>query len=103
MRGAKLSEIKECYRQIGLNEFEREIVKHLSVLEICDLIMPISHGKKIKYFVPKIDKLPLKIAFKADTEDGDRDTLRWIRDISALIAKHEPTRMRIFQEHQHGA
>jgi len=99
--GARAAEIRECYKEIGLGEYEKEIVKHLSVLEICNFITPVSHGKKIKYFVPKIASLPIKIAFKADTENRDRDTLRWIREISALIAEHEPTRMRIFQEHQH--
>lgn len=103
LRGAKASEIRDCYREIGLEKFEREIVKHLSVLEICKYIMPVSHGKKIKYFVPLIQKLPIRFAFKHGVEDRDRDTLRWIGDISALISTHEPTRMRIFQEHQNVA
>lgn len=103
LRGAKIVEIKECYEAIGLSDYIPEIVKHLSVLEICKYIIPVSHGRKTKYFVPLIESLPLKIAFKAGVDDGDRDTLRWIRDISALIAKHEPTRMKIFQEHQHAA
>jgi hypothetical protein len=101
LRGAKIAEIKDCYRAIGLGDFEKEIVKHLSVLEICKSIIPVSHGKKIKYFVPLIQKNPIRFAFKPDVADRDRDTLRWIGDISALIATHEPTRMRIFQEHQH--
>lgn len=103
LRGAKLAEIKECYVNIELEEFESEIVKHLSVLEICKHIMPVSHGKKIKYFVPLIEQIPMKFAFKSDAKDRDRDTLRWIGEISSLIAKHEPTRMRIFQEHQNVA
>lgn len=103
LRGAKLAEIKECYREIGLGKFEREIVRHLSVLEILDYLMPVSHGKKITFFVPMIARLPLKIAFGSDVPNRDRDTLRWVRDISGLIAKHEPTRMKIFQEHQNAA
>lgn len=103
LRGAKAAEIKECYKQIGLEEYEKEIVKHLSVLEICNYILPVSHGKKIKYFVPLIGKIPIRFAFKSNAADRDRDTLRWIGEISALVAVHEPTRMRIFQEHQHVA
>ena len=103
LRGAKATEIRECYRAIGLFEFESEIVKHLSVLEICNYVVPVSHGRRIKYFVPLIDKLPIRIAFRAGVDDGNRDTLRWIRDISALVLKHEPTRMRIFQEHHNAA
>jgi hypothetical protein len=102
-RGAKLSELKECYQAVDMQEYEKELVKHLSVLEICKLIKPISHGKKNKYFVPLIESLPIKVSFKPEANDRDRDTLRWIGEISALIAKHEPTRMKIFQEHQHGA
>lgn len=103
LRGAKATELRDCYDAAGLSQFTPEIVQHLSVLEICKYLIPVSHGKKIRYFVPTIDKLPLRIAFKPDVDDSQRDTLRWIRDVSALIAKHEPTRMRIFQEHQHGA
>lgn len=103
LRGAKVAEIKDCYRQIGLGKFDKEIVKHLSVLEICKYIIPISHGKKIKYFVPLIEKIPIRFAFKSDVADRDRNTLRWIGEISALITMHEPTRMRIFQEHQNAA
>lgn len=103
LRGAKLSEIKDCYRCMVLDEFEPELIKHLSILEICGHLVPVSHGKKIKYFVPLIENMPMKFAFTVDAADRDRDTLRWIRDISSLVAKHEPTRMRIFQEHQHAA
>lgn len=54
LRGARLAELRDCYASIGMEAFEREIVKHLSVLEICKLIEPVSHGKKTKYFVPKV-------------------------------------------------
>jgi hypothetical protein len=103
LRGAKFPEIKLCYRELGLEVFEKEILRHLSVLEICNYIKQINHGRKIIYYVPLIDYLSLKIAFKAGAADRDRNTLRWIQDISALIVIHEPTRMRIFQEHQHAA
>jgi hypothetical protein len=103
LRGAKITEIKECYRELNLEKYEDEIIKHLSVLEICKHLVPVSHGKKKKYFVPKIEKLPLKVAFTTDTDDRDRNVLRWIGEISGLVAKHEPTRMKIFQEHQDGA
>ena len=101
MRGARIPEIKECYDELALGEYDGEIVKQLSALEICGLVLPVKHGKKYKYFVPVTDKMPLKIAFNAKAVDQDRDTLRWITEISDLIAKHEPTRMKLFQEHHH--
>jgi hypothetical protein len=101
LRGAKMGEIQECYRSINLPQIPAEILRHLSVLEICSLIVPVDHGKKVKYYVPRIGELPLKIAFKFGVDNRDRDTLRWIREISELVRIHEPTRMRIFQEHQH--
>jgi hypothetical protein len=103
LRGAKIGEIKSCYEAVGLLKYQDEIVKHLSVLEICNLVQPISHGKKAKYYLPNVQRLPLKIAFKPDVEDRDRDTLRWIREIAALVLQHEPARMKIFQEHQNAA
>lgn len=100
LRGARLPEIKDCYEALGLIDFEKEIIKHLSVLEICKFIVPVSHGKKVKYFVPLIGSIPIRVAFNAGVEDRDRDTLRWINEISAQIVAEEPARMRIFQEHQ---
>ena len=74
----------------------------LSVLEICGLIQHVDHGKN-RYYVPRVDALPLRVAFKSGVADRDRDTLRWIREISQLILDDEPARMRIFQEHQNAS
>lgn len=102
LRGAKSSEIRECYDAILPTVSNKEILKHLSILEICKLVRHVDHGKKAKYFVPLIGDIPLKTAFRSGVSDRDRDTLRWIREIAKLIAEGDPTRMAIFQEHQNG-
>ncbi len=102
LRGAKMTELRECYNSVLPSVSNRELLKHLSILEICGLIRHVDHGRKARYFVPLIDAIPLKVAFVSGAEDRDRDTMRWIRDISKLIAESDPTRMAIFQEHQNG-
>lgn len=97
-----MSEVKSCYEAAGFGGYSSEIIKHISVLEICKLIKKVSHGQKLKYYVPLIQGMPLRFAFKDEVEDKDRNALRWIEEISRLIAEHDSTRMRIFQEHQHG-
>ena len=103
IRGARIQEIKQCYEAIGKDITTADIHKQFSALEICGLVKPVSHGKKLKYFIPLTPRMPLRIAFKPNVKDRDRDTLRWIGEISSLIAKHEPTRLKIFQEHHNAA
>lgn len=103
LRGAKISEIKQCFAIAGHNISESTIVKHLSVLEICRFIRPVSHGRKLRFYIPLISELPIRFSFTKYAEDRQRNILRWIQEISALILEQDSVRMRIFQEHQHGA
>lgn len=103
LRGARISEINDCFKSLSVTCSENEIVKHLSILEICRFIKPVSHGKKIKYFIPTISKIPINFGFKPGVPNANRNTLRWISEISKLVLQHDSKRMAFFQEHQNAA
>lgn len=92
LRGAKLAEIKSIYSSIGFGSFENEIVKHLSVLEIVGHVVPVTHGRKIKYYIPKTDKSAtstrfwgkakqLRTSLQSETERGF-----WLSRASRMLA-----------------
>jgi hypothetical protein len=103
LRGARLSEIKTCMIAAGCPVKDDEVVKYLSVLEICNLIVTVSHGKKLKVYVPLTGALPLRFAFISGTADHQRNILRWIHEISALVKAEDDRRIKIFQEHSSAA
>jgi hypothetical protein len=102
LRGAKITELKQCFNEAGISVTEQILLKHLSVLEICDLVLPVSYGKKHKFYIPTISELPIRFAFSKGTPDRERNILRWIQEISALLLEQDSIRMRIFREHHHG-
>ena len=85
LRGGRLTEIRQCFSAAGVEIIESTILKHLSVLEICRFITPVSHGRKLKYYIPLISELPIRFAFSDKAADRQRNILRWIQEISALV------------------
>jgi hypothetical protein len=99
LRGGKISEIRRCIEQFGFTDTESEIQKHLSALEICGFITVKDHGK-LKYYVPRARDMPLSVRFKKHVAPSQKNSIRWLADISGMIAKSEPARIDIFQEYQ---
>lgn len=102
LRGAKLNEIKECFRMTTIDDItDRDIKKYLDTLQICGLVERASNGSKHVHFIPKITQLPIKAAFQKNIGDEKRDILRWIQSIAADILQEDPVRMKMFQRHNH--
>lgn len=102
LRAAKLAEIKMALRASGVTgeSFnEKDIKRCLDILIICKLLKPVMHGK-LDYYVSQVNDLPLKISWKKGTADKDRDTLRWIREISEAGKIDDKDRFEIFWEHK---
>lgn len=102
LRAAKLAEIKMALKAsevLGENFNEKNVRRCLDILIICKLLKPVKHGK-LDYYVSQVNDLPLKISWKSGTANKDRDTLRWIKEISEAGKIDDKDRFEIFWEHK---
>jgi hypothetical protein len=102
LRAAKFKEIKIALKAsevMGETFNENDIRRCLDILIICELLKPVKHGK-LDYYVSQVVDLPLKISWKKGTADKDRDTLRWIREMSDAGKIDDKDRVAIFWEHK---
>lgn len=109
LRGGMFNEIKECMEVIlsrcqtnrASPSVTTEIYKALDTLHILGLVKPVGNGLKRKHFVPQINRINVDVKFAEGVLP--RDPLRWLTDIANLVREHDPIRMSIFSEHNHGA
>lgn len=101
LRAAKLTDIKACFIAAKIVVEEIAIKRCLDTLEICKLVKAVEHGK-LKFYIARIERLPLDVSFRSGTPNRDRDTLRWIMRIKQSIEVEEAFRIEMFREHHNG-
>jgi hypothetical protein len=103
LRGAKIGEIKKLLDVSGILIEEKLIRKYLDTLEICKFVKTVAVGKKRTHYVSLVERIPISVSFRDGVEDKSRNILRRIQEIVLLVHEEDPTRIEIFQEHNHAA
>lgn len=101
LRAAKFIEIKACFARTNISVDETTIRRCIDTLVICKLLKAVENGR-LTYYVAQIDRVPVEIRWNTGVGNRDRNTLRWIRRISAAIKKEEEFRLQMFGEHSNG-
>jgi hypothetical protein len=97
LRAAKQVDLKKCFEASNIKITEVDLKHQIDILAICGLIKQVRHGK-LDYYVAKVGKMPLEIAFQENIDKADRNTPRWIaRIVDALKSdKEEKFRIEMF-------
>lgn len=101
LRAAKFIDIKLCFSLAEISVDEVTIKRCIDTLAICKLLKIVQNGK-LSYYIASIDRIPVKIKWKAGAKNRDRDILRWISRIASAIEKEEKFRSEMFGEHSNG-
>jgi hypothetical protein len=96
LRGGLLSEIKESARTIWPYITETQVRRSLDVLQIVELVEPVTNGKKT-YYVPKIERLNLDVTISESA--AIREPMRYLSDILTAIKDEDKNRLKIFGAH----